>query len=118
MKTKLIISGLALLAVTTLGSAQNYGGQPVQQNSADECTLFVDANNDGVCDNINSNEMRGTGRKANGNFQGNNNAAGKGQHAQQGMQGQRGQQGQAKEINFVDADKNGVCDLYETPTTN
>lgn len=117
MKTKLIISGLALMAVTTLGSAQNYGGQAVQRSTSEKCTLFVDANNDGICDNTGT-EAHATDRKGNGNYQGNNNASGQGQHLGQGMQGQRGQQGQPKELNFVDADKNGVCDLYETPTTN
>jgi hypothetical protein len=31
-------------------------------------------------------------------------------------QGQRGMsQGQGRRINFVDADKNGICDYYEVP---
>ena len=51
MKTKLFITGLALMAVTTLASAQNTGESQSQQNVTGRGLAYVDANNNGICDN-------------------------------------------------------------------
>ena len=51
MKTKLIISGLAFLAITTLASGQNNGVNSPPQNSTGKGRAYVDANNNGICDN-------------------------------------------------------------------
>jgi len=51
MKTKLFITGLALIAMTTLASAQNQGTGQGKQNATGKGMAYVDANKDGVCDN-------------------------------------------------------------------
>jgi len=114
MNTKLIISGLALIAVTTIASAQNNEVQPRQNTTTARGPAFVDANNDGVCDN----NGRGKAVRANRNGRGNGNCYAQGQRqGQRQGQGQgRGQgQGQNRGRNFVDADKNGICDYNEAP---
>jgi len=116
MNTKLIISGLALIAVTTITSAQNNEVQPRQNTTTARGPAFVDANNDGVCDN---NGM-GKAVRANRNGRGNGNcyAQGQRQGQRQGQgQGQGRGQGQNRGRNFVDADKNGICDFNETPAS-
>ncbi len=108
MKAKLFLTGLALMAVTAFASAQN----PVAGQGRGNCkgpgngtckgVAFVDKNNDGICDN---NTANATGNKGKGN--GICDGSGKGQG-----QGQ----GKGKGINFVDANKNGICDTYEART--
>ena len=104
MKTKLIISGLAFLAVTTVAGAQNNGAQNRQRNCTGQGIMYVDINKNGICDNSeNSTAATPVKRRANGKF------------CEMG-QGQRGMsQGQGRRINFVDADKNGICDYHEVP---
>jgi len=104
MKTKLFLTGLALMAVTVFASAQDPVARQGQGrgNGCDRCNgtgkgaAFVDRNNDGVCDNNKNGTPNSTGNKGNGN--GKCNGTGKGQ-------------GQGK--NFVDVNKNGICDTYE-----
>ncbi|MFZ0282178.1 MAG: hypothetical protein WAL29_11040 [Bacteroidales bacterium] len=110
MKTKLLITGLAFMAMTTLVSAQNQGAGQRQMNGKDKSTTFVDADKDGICDNFEtckSSDFRGN-RSA--NFK---NAACQGQRKGMGQQGMK--QGRNNQRNFVDADKNGICDFRETP---
>ena len=124
MKTKLFITGLAVMALTALASAQNNGVDKNQQNTSGKCLAFVDANKNGICDNY---EYRMTtvpvGDK-NGNcrccVQGNQRGQGmgRGMGPVNGMwpgqkQGNGMGQGQGRNRNFVDADKNGVCDYFE-----
>ncbi len=99
MKTKLFLTGLALMAVTVFASAQN----PQSRRGNGNCNgtgkgiAFVDNNKDGICDNLGtgkSTAQRGK-RDGTGNCQG---------------------QGKGKGRNFVDANKNGVCDTYEART--
>ena len=103
MKTKLFLTGLALVALTAFANAQ----EPVAGNGRGNCkgpcngtgkgVAFVDKNNDGICDNIGN-------RTANkGNDNGKCDGTGKGQGKGQGK-------------NFVDANKNGICDTYEAHT--
>lgn len=118
MKTKLLISGLALMAITTLLNAQGPGAGIGSQNRTGNGMAYVDADKDGICDNYDN-------RAATKSFKnGYCNGTGKGRGQRQGM-GQQGQrqgqgmgqqgQGQGRNRNFVDADKNGVCDKYQKP---
>lgn len=113
MKTKLLITGLAFMAITTLVSAQNQGTGQRQMNGKSKGTTFVDANKNGICDNY-ENRISGSTAAA-----GNNNCLGCGRgqrHGQGQVSGQRGmRQGRGNQSNFVDADKNGICDFCETP---
>lgn len=102
MKTKLLLTGLALIAFTAFANAQNpvvgqgQGRGPC--NGTGRGAAFVDANNDGICDNQGT---RGAGISGNKGA-GNGKCNGKGQG-----------QGKGKGKNFVDANGNGVCDTFE-----
>ena len=50
MKTKLLITGLAFMAMTTVLSAQNQGAGQSQMKGKGKGTAFVDANKNGICD--------------------------------------------------------------------
>lgn len=107
MKTKVLITGLALFAITTVGFSQKANPQGMQGRGQGNQTAFVDDNNDGVCDNYEngpSGQRPGEGR-GNGMHQGMNQG-----RQGQGMKGQGMMKGQGKGGNFVDADKDGVCD--------
>jgi hypothetical protein len=124
MKTKLLITGLVLMALTTMVEAQNSGTVKKQQNVTGNGTAYVDANNDGICDNYGTNRSNARTGRGNGNCIGCGQGLGQKQGQRQGQgQGQgRGQQmgqcgrvqGQGQKMNFVDADKNGICDKRET----
>jgi hypothetical protein len=112
MKTKIIISGLAFLAITTLAGAQNNGASSSQGNCSGKNVTYVDSNKNGICDN-HENSFSG----ANSKKKGYGKCNGKGSE-QRGMgQGKgkgKGQgQGQGRRINFIDANSNGICDNYE-----
>jgi len=124
MKTKLLISGLALMAVTTLANAQNPSGGRGQQKNTVTGGAFVDADKNGICDfNENNRSNRSPGNRSytgRANTQGQGQGLGQGQGQGQGLgQGQgrgsgQGQgQGRGRNRNFVDADGNGNCDNYE-----
>jgi len=119
MKTKLLITAAALIVFTALASAQDKAANQDQQNTTNNRGIaWVDANNDGICDNF---EARRSGNFK-GRGQGNMRGAGQGQGQGQRMgMGRRGMgpcgmgQGQGNGRNYVDADKNGICDFRETP---
>ena len=119
MKTKLLITAAALIVFTALASAQDKAANQDQQNTTNNRGVaWVDANNDGICDNF---EARRSGNFK-GRGQGNMRGAGQGQGQGQRMgMGRRGMgpcgmgQGQGNGRNYVDADKNGICDFRETP---
>lgn len=112
MKTKLIIASLALMAVTTLASAQNRGAGQGQMNGKGNGIAFVDADKNSICDNYEKRSSPTATRPGTGRF----NGARKGQRQGKGLAyGQCGMhQGRNKQNNFVDADKNGICDYRET----
>ncbi|MBK7710891.1 MAG: hypothetical protein IPJ37_08045 [Bacteroidales bacterium] len=116
MKTKLIISLLAFLAITTLASGQNKGVNSRAQSGRGQGTAFVDANNNGICDNYENRVSNASPGRRSGNF----DTCGQGQRQRQGQgqgKAQRGcRQGQGRGKNFVDADKNGVCDNKVIPS--
>ena len=128
MKTKLFFMAVALVGMTATASAQT----PVkkvqaenQQVSTQKAGNFVDANNNKVCDNFENNTARqgkGQGLKnGTGRGQGNGLKNGKGRRACVNGTGGAGvgngtgkRDGSGKGVgNFVDADKNGVCDNKE-----
>ncbi len=107
MKTKLFLTGFAIVAFVFTSSAQN----PVSGKGNGTCkgtakgAAFVDANNNGVCDTYESRSAKGTLRNGKGN--GNCDGTGKGKGLGQG---------QGKGKNFVDANQNGICDTHEEKT--
>ena len=107
MKTKLLLAGLAFFAFATMASAQdtNVRGNRQYQNQ-NQSPGFRDADKDGVCDNYaarRSGQGNATGYgRGNGRNQCLNQANGRGGS----HQGRR---------NFVDVNKNGICDRLETP---
>ena len=107
MKTKLFITGLALMAVTAFASAQNpvagQGNGNGRCNGIGKGSAFVDKNKDGVCDNYENRTANVTDNKGKGN--GKCDGSGKGRRL-----------GKGKGRNFVDANKNGICDNYEAST--
>jgi len=124
MKTKLFITGLAIAAVTTMASAQEKSTTQ-DQKAVTQTTagVYVDADNNGVCDYYEANgRNNGNGRRM-GNARGvqgrRGMAAGQGRGMRQ-AQGRGMGPGQGKGLapggpNFVDENKNGICDLRETP---
>lgn len=124
MKTKLFITALAIAAVTSMASAQEKStAQDQKAGTRASAGTYVDTDNNGICDNY---ELRG--RKARkGNGMGKARAA----YSRQGMAAGQGRglrpaqgrgmgPGQGKGLapggpNFVDENKNGICDPRETP---
>jgi hypothetical protein len=118
MKTKLIISGLAFMALTTLAGAQNNDmSSPIPQGSTGKGVNFVDANKNGICDNYEKNAANTSSCRRSGV----NNCCGLGRRQMQGQGNGSGMgrnrfgmgQGNGRGRNFVDADKNGICDNFE-----
>ncbi|MBN2813931.1 MAG: hypothetical protein JXQ80_07620 [Bacteroidales bacterium] len=111
MKTKLFVTGIALMALTAFAIAQEPGTGRGQRNGTGKGPAYVDTNNNNVCDNYENNTTR-YGRHARGNarFQ-----AVKGQRPGRGMAQNQGR-GRGAGRGFVDADKNGICDRYEINT--
>ena len=114
MKTKLLITGLALVALTTLAGAQDQETGQRQQNGKGKGSTFVDANKNGICDNYENRATTSTATAGNNNCQGYGHGLKQGHRHGSGQQGMRQGRGYGK--NFIDANKNGICDLRETPT--
>jgi hypothetical protein len=117
MKTKLLISGLAFMAFTTLASAQNSGVSSSQpKSSTEKASALVDTNNNGICDNFENKTPNASNcRRSGANCCGMGGSQMKGQGNGSGMGRNRFGMGQGKGRgrNFVDADKNGICDNFE-----
>jgi len=109
MKTKLYLTGLAIIAITAFASAQDPVAGQGQGNGWGRCngtgkgSAFVDTNKDGICDNRGKSAVNASGNKGKGTCNGKGQGQGK---------------GQGKGKNFVDANKNGVCDTFEARTKN
>jgi hypothetical protein len=97
MKVRLIVTGIALVAATTLLNAQNQGNG--NGNGRCKGVAYVDNNNNGICDNY-ENKPQGKALQR-GQGKGKCNGTGKGRN-------------QGKGRNFVDANNNGVCDYRES----
>jgi hypothetical protein len=118
MKTKLLISGLAFIAITAVVSAQSSPDPGNQAARPGRGAAYVDANNDGICDNFVSRQASGTQGYRNGNCDGTGQRIrqhrGNGYGQCNGVrQGAPGQGAPGRNRNFVDADKDGICDNRE-----
>lgn len=105
MKTKLFLTGLAIIAMSAFANAQEPAAGQGQGTGRCRGTGtcrgpgFVDANKDGICDNQGKSTANMAGNRGNGTCNG------KGQG-----------QGRGNGKNFVDANKNGICDRFEAPS--
>lgn len=124
MKTKLLITGLAFAALTAIASAQtNAAAQDQKAVNQTAGANFVDEDSNGVCDYYETNgRINGKGRgmgngKAAQERRGLADGQGRGmRHAQgRGMGPGQGKGLTPSGRNFVDENKNGICDLRETP---
>lgn len=113
---------VALVFIAATVSAQT-NTEPVKTATSEKKACFVDVNNNGTCDLHENGTCKGNGaRKGTGNCngkgvqRGQGNCNGQGQGNVQGNGQGRGQgngQGNGQGKNFVDANKNGVCDINE-----
>lgn len=116
MKLKVFISALACVTTIGLATSQNQS-QTKRQNARNtqNRTAFIDRNNNGVCDNFENGTPRNThanGKKAFRNKSGKNrNKAIRNRRGQGNRSGLRN--GKGKQVNFADANHNGVCDRRE-----
>lgn len=110
----MILSLFALIATIGIASAQNTQTKSQTQNTQTRRTCFVDANNNGICDSYENGTckvgngkglMDGSGRRGGGN-----------QAVGQGLRDGSGRGNGGRGANFVDANKNGICDRRETTT--
>ena len=118
MKTKIFITAAALMVFTALASAQDKAANQGQQNTSNKRGVaWVDANNDGICDNLESRKSENFKGKGQCNMRGAGQGKGQGQGAGMGPcgKGQGRGNGNGKGSNFVDANNNGICDLREAP---
>jgi hypothetical protein len=116
MKMKLFLTGIALTALTTIAFTQQPDSGQVHRNCPGKSPSCVDAHKNGKCDNnqnkfANADTISQNGTTCAGACR---QHAGQGcsQNASQGP-GQCPDKGRGKGRNFVDADKNGICDKYE-----
>jgi hypothetical protein len=119
MKTKLFISALAFMALTTLAAAQSKEvSSPAPQSGTGKGMNFVDTDKNGICDNYENNApIVSNCRRSEANnccclgrrqMHGYGNGSGRSQGMRKGM---RQDKGHGK--NFVDMNKNGICDNFE-----
>jgi hypothetical protein len=104
MKGKIFFTAMVFIASLGFVLAQTTHTQTAKSESKESC--YVDANKDNVCDNY----VNKTCTKENGQGQAKSN--GKKQGNGQGK-GQGCKTGNVKGVNFVDANKNGICDNQE-----
>ncbi len=97
----------ALLVVAVVGAALAADETVTAPVGPGQCTEFVDADGDGVCDNAGQNGMGNGSRRG---MQGNRTGM---QGNRTGMGGMGAGQGLNQSGNFVDADGDGQCDLWQ-----
>jgi hypothetical protein len=114
MKTRLFITMAAFVALTIAASAQTTGNTAAPAGPGKgQGAAWVDKNNNGVCDNYENGTRMGRGQAA-GKGQAMHHGRGKGAGRGQGMaQGKGSRRGQGP--NFIDENKNDICDNRETP---
>jgi hypothetical protein len=140
MKTKLLLTGLALIAVTLIASGQQAVNKDRQSNTPPARGVYVDENKDGVCDyfetrpgNVPPGRGMAYGRGNGRGFRGGNGPAyeagrgnaygggyGKGYRRGGGFGGGQASglgrgQGRGPGSQYFDENKNGVCDNFEKP---
>lgn len=104
---KKTILALMILVLTTTAATAQSTSRGTQRGNNKNCPAYVDNNKDGVCDNagtINCTNNKGQGLRQGGMCAG---------RRQNNANGLRNGSGNRQGINFVDANKNGVCDTYE-----
>ncbi|MEA4983648.1 MAG: hypothetical protein VB066_13150 [Paludibacter sp.] len=108
MKAKVIFMAVALVAMTGAVYAQSTAKQKTQQG-----VNYVDENKNGVCDNY-ENGKGGNNPKGDGvrSKDGSGRTSSKGKGCCGNCQGMRNGQGNRGK-NYVDANKNGICDNRE-----
>ena len=117
MKAKILIATLALFAAVSISSAQNQKSTTTKTETKKSC--YVDANNNNVCDNYeNKTCTKGNGKglmdgSGKGKGKCNRNGYGNG-HRNGRCCGQAANSQNKKGPNYVDANKNGICDNRET----
>jgi hypothetical protein len=121
MRARLFISVVVLTALTVVATAQtnNQTSVPAGQGRT-QGAARVDANNDGICDNFEKGTPAGKGHM-NGQHAGKGNMHHRGQGIARGNgQGKGNGQGRfnGKGPDFIDADKDGICDNAKTPAKN
>lgn len=119
MKTT-IVAVVMMFFMGTL-SAQKAAVTPNNQKTGinKNCPAFVDANKDGICDNLGTYNCPYYGRgqmKNTGRGQGMRNGNGRGMNGMCIAQGTGAGMGRGQGRNFVDANNNGICDTYEKIT--
>jgi len=124
MKTKLFFTGLAFMAFATMVSAQNSSSAKDQKTVTQSAQgNYIDEDKNGVCDFYEANgRFNGNGRRMGnaraGNYQ-RGMAAGQGRGLRpaqgRGMGPGKGRGAAPGGVNFIDENKNGICDLRETP---
>lgn len=124
MKTKLFITALAIVAATAMASAQEKStAQDQKAVTRTSAGTYVDADNNGICDYYElrgRNARKGYGMgKARAAYSRQGMAAGQGRGLRP-AQGRGMGPGQGKGLapggpNFVDENKNRICDPRETP---
>jgi len=126
MKTKLLITGLTFVALTTLVNAQDKTTEQSKQATAPAGRgAYVDANNNGVCDyyetgrtyNNNGRRMGNAASSQNrrGMKQGQGCGFGPGQGQGRGLGPGQGRGAAPGGRFYVDENKNGICDFREAP---
>lgn len=114
MKTRLFITMAAFVALTVAASAQTTGKTTSQSGPGKgQGTAWVDSNNNGVCDNYENGTRMGRGQAA-GKGQAMRHGRGRGAGRAQGMAQGKGA-GRGQGANFIDENKNGICDYREAP---
>jgi len=127
MKPKLFFTVLAFLALATMTSAQNNSTSKDQKAVTQSARgIYIDEDKNGVCDYYETNgRFNGNGRRM-GNAQGAQSRRGLAPGQGRGLRPAQGRgmgpgQGRGAAPGgryFVDENKNGICDLRETPAAN
>ena len=110
---KLILTGIALTALTTIAFTQQPGSGKGQRNGTGKGTAYVDANKNGICDNYENRKPNSTNTPEINNCRGCGRGQGNGRRQCSGQMCMR--QGGGNRNNFVDANNNGICDFRESP---
>ncbi len=119
MKTKFFLAIIAVMLSLGVASAQNTDSKTTKAETKKGC--FVDANKNGICDNFESKTCtRGDGSglqngKGSGCCKGEGAKNGNG-HKHRHGKGHKHGNGKGQGQNFVDENKNGVCDHNEKKT--
>ncbi|MFC2087029.1 hypothetical protein ACFLSA_02570 [Bacteroidota bacterium] len=109
MKTKLLVTVLALIATVAISNAQQ-GKNRGQGKGQVSKISFVDTNNDGICDNYNY--MANANRKSKANVKNLRDGSGgiqKGKSYKQGR-GKGNVNVNSNRRVFIDANNDGICD--------